>query len=175
MIAERDERAFDEFVVGSADRLLRTAYLMCGDRGHAEDLVQIALLRVARRWHSARGHPEAYARRVLVNLTKDRWRNLSRRPLEVPLYSGAEATIVVSETQLVVERDELLQAARRLPDGQRTVLVLRYFDDLSVEETAATLGCSPGTVKSQTSKALLALRAELTRHTYSMRESQHAR
>ncbi|MFC6343918.1 sigma factor, partial [Nocardioides hankookensis] len=60
MIPSRDRRTFDEFVVGSADRLAYTAYLLCGDRGHAEDLVQTALLRTARRWRSARRQPEAY-------------------------------------------------------------------------------------------------------------------
>ncbi|GAA4756830.1 hypothetical protein GCM10023350_48020 [Nocardioides endophyticus] len=76
MIPSRDRRAFDEFVAASADRLVRTAYLLCGDRGHAEDLVQAVLLCTARRWRTARSQPEAYARRVVVNLAKDRWRDL---------------------------------------------------------------------------------------------------
>ncbi|GAA1798716.1 SigE family RNA polymerase sigma factor [Nocardioides hankookensis] len=159
MIPSRDRRAFDEFVATSADRLVRTAYLLCGDRGHAEDLVQTALLRTARRWRSARRQPEAYARRVVVNLAKDRWRDLARRPAEAPL-DGVEATIPVVDGLL--DRDELVRAAAQLPPGQRAVLVLRYFDDLSVEETAVTLGCSTGTVKSQTSRALERLRAALT-------------
>jgi RNA polymerase sigma-70 factor (sigma-E family) len=158
MIPSRDRQSFDEFVAASADRLVRTAYLLCGDRGHAEDLVQTALLRTARRWRTARRQPEAYARRVVVNLAKDRWRDLARRPAEAPL-DGVEATIPVVDGLL--DRDELIRAAAQLPPGQRAVLVLRYFDDLSVEETAATLGCSTGTVKSQTSRALERLRAAL--------------
>ncbi|MBC2932643.1 SigE family RNA polymerase sigma factor [Nocardioides sp. zg-1228] len=158
MIARAEQPAFDAFVRRSSDRLLRTAYLLCGDRGHAEDIVQTALLRTARRWPSARREPEAYARRVVVNLAKDRWRALGRRPGEAPL----EADVAVPVTDGVADRDQILRAARQLPAGQRAVLVLRYFDDLSVADTAAALGCSTGTVKSQTARALERLRAALT-------------
>ena len=75
---------------------------------------------------------------------------------------GAEAVGTPGAIDGLLERDELLRAAGDLPPGQRAVLVLRYFDDLSVEETAAALGCSTGTVKSQTSRALSSLRAALT-------------
>jgi len=158
MIARAEQPAFDAFVRRSSDRLLRTAYLLCGDRGHAEDIVQTALLRTARRWSSARREPEAYARRVVVNLAKDRWRAMGRRPGEAPL----EADVAVPVTDGVADRDQILRAARQLPAGQRAVLVLRYFDDLSVADTAAALGCSTGTVKSQTARALERLRAALT-------------
>ncbi|RLV49860.1 SigE family RNA polymerase sigma factor [Nocardioides mangrovicus] len=157
MIASHDRRAFEEFVRGSSDRLLRTAYLMCGDRGHAEDLVQTTLLRTARRWRAARRTPEAYARRVLVNLAKDRWRGLSRRPVETAWDGVPEPVSVETGADPTV-----LDVVRLLPPGQRTVLVLRYFEGLSVEETAQTLGCSTGTVKSQTSRALERLRHALT-------------
>jgi RNA polymerase sigma-70 factor (sigma-E family) len=162
MIPGRERRAFDDFVAASADRLVRTAYLLCGDRGHAEDLVQTALLRTARRWRSARHEPEAYARRVVVNLAKDRWRHLARRPGETPLESVGDTVAAVEVVDGLLDRDELLRATQQLPAGQRAVLVLRYFDDLSVEDTAAALGCSTGTVKSQTSRALDRLRAALT-------------
>lgn len=158
MIPLGERRAFESFVSASSDRLLRTAYLLCGDRGHAEDLVQTALLRTARRWRWARQQPEAYARRVVVNLAKDRWRQLSRRPQETPI----ESDVRLEDPDGLLDRDELLRAARALSPGQRAVLVLRYFDDLSVEETAAALGCSTGTVKSQTSRALDNLRIALT-------------
>jgi RNA polymerase sigma-70 factor (sigma-E family) len=138
--------------------LVRTAYLLTGDRGHAEDMVQTALLRTARRWSSARREPEAYARRVVVNLAKDRWRTLRRRPDEAPL----DHDVPIPVRDGVADRDQLLRAARLLPAGQRAVLVLRYFDDLSVADTAAALGCSTGTVKSQTARALERLRAALT-------------
>jgi RNA polymerase sigma-70 factor (sigma-E family) len=158
MIPAADKRAFEAFVAGSSTGLLRTAYLLCGDRGHAEDLVQTALLRTARRWRTARQQPEAYARRVVVNLAKDRWRMLSRRPAETAFDTEVE----VRADDTVLDRDVLLRATRQLPAGQRAVLVLRFFDDLSVEDTAAALGCSTGTVKSQTSRALGNLRSALT-------------
>lgn len=158
MIPAADKRAFEGFVAASSTRLLRTAYLLCGDRGHAEDLVQTALLRTARRWRTARQHPEAYARRVVVNLAKDRWRTLSRRPAETAFDTDVEAP--VDESPL--DREALLRATRQLPAGQRAVLVLRFFDDLSIEDTAAALGVSTGTVKSQTSRALGNLRSALT-------------
>ena len=121
--------------------------------------MQTALLRTARRWGRARRQPEAYARRVVVNRAKDRWRELSRRPREAPI-DHAEVAVAVADG--VAERDVLLRAAQTLPEGQRAVLVLRYFADLSVEETARTLGCTTGTVKSQTARALTRLRAALT-------------
>ena len=158
MISRRERPAFDSFVLSSSSRLLRTAYLLCGDRGHAEDLVQTALMRTARQWRRAQDHPEAYARRVVVNLAKDRWRELSHRPVEAPLEIDLPAPTVGS----VEDRDAILRAAHQLSLGQRTVLVLRYFDDLSIEETAAALGCTTGTVKSQTARALDNLRAALT-------------
>src|SRR6478609_5731378 len=158
MIPLGERRAFDSFVSGSSDRLLRTAYLLCGDRGHAEDLVQTALLRTARRWRTARQQPEAYARRVVINLAKDRWRSLSRQPAEAAL----DVDVAAPADEALLDRDVLLRATRQLPPGQQAVLVLRFFDDLSVEETAAALGCSTGTVKSQTSRALGHLRAALT-------------
>jgi RNA polymerase sigma-70 factor (sigma-E family) len=154
MITERrEQRAFEAFVADASGRLMRTAYLLCGDRGHAEDLVQTALFRTARRWHRARQQPEAYARRVVVNLAKDRWRALGRRPGE------AEAALETLDTATpghdhLLERERLLAAIRQLPAGQQAVLVLRFLEDLSVAETAATLDCSEGNVKSQTSRAL---------------------
>jgi RNA polymerase sigma-70 factor (sigma-E family) len=160
MIGRRDQRAFEAFVEGASSRLLRTAYLLSGDRGHAEDLVQSALLRTARRWPRARRQPEAYARRVLVNLAKDRWRTRRRRVTEVTVDAGLSADVAVTDDD-VPDRERLLAAVRTLPAGQRAVLVLRFFDDLSVAATAAALDCSEGTVKSQTSRALDRLRSVL--------------
>lgn len=161
------QREFEEFVRTSSNRLVRTAYLLCGDRGHAEDLVQTALIRTARRWRSARRDPGAYARRVVVNLAKDRWRTLSRRPSETSLEHEPRILERQSDPDggQDADHDELLDAVRALPAGQRSVLVLRYFDDLSVAECAAVLGCSPGTVKSQTAKALARIRLLLAHQT----------
>ena len=163
MIGGRDRQEFEAFVAASSDRLLRTAYLLTGDAGHAEDVVQSALLRTARRWRAARRRPEAYARTVVANLAKDRWRSLGRRPAETPLEHDVPLThLGLTAHDGLLDRDALMRAARELPPGQRAVLVLRYFDDLSVEETAKTLGITTGTVKSQTSRALASLRAALT-------------
>jgi RNA polymerase sigma-70 factor (sigma-E family) len=162
VIGGRDRQEFEAFVAGSSDRLLRTAYLLTGDTGHAEDVVQSALLRTARRWRSARQSPEAYARTVVANLVKDRWRSLGRRPSEAPLEHDVPLTAHdVPSHDDRLDRDLLMRAARELPPGQRAVLVLRYFDDLSVQETATALGITTGTVKSQTSRALASLRAAL--------------
>ncbi len=158
--SRREQQAFEAFVAGASGRLMRTAYLLSGDRGHAEDLVQSTLLRTARRWPRARRQPEAYARRVLVNLAKDRWRSLRRRVDEV----AADVEPVVPEDAgdvRLLERERLLAAIRQLPTGQRAVLVLRFFDDLSVADTAAALDCSEGTVKSQTARALDRMRSVL--------------
>jgi RNA polymerase sigma-70 factor (sigma-E family) len=158
MLDPAGQADFEAFARRSSDRLLRTALLLSGDHGHAEDLVQTALLRTARRWSAARRDPDAYARRVVVNLARDRWRLLRRRFGEAPL----EIDVAVPVTDGLADRELLLAAVRLLPPGQRAVLVLRYFDDLSVADTAAALGCSTGTVKSQTARALDRLRAALT-------------
>jgi RNA polymerase sigma-70 factor (sigma-E family) len=150
---------FDAFVRVASPGLLRTAYLLCGDQGHAEDLLQTTLLRTARRWSSAREQPTAYARRVLVNLAKDRWRDRSRRPTEVVDF-GQETAVADAPGQIDL-RHTLLPLVLTLPARQRAVLALRFFDDLSVEETAQALDCSQGTVKSQTHVALTRLRVLL--------------
>jgi len=149
---------FDQFVRDSSPGLLRTAYLLTGDRGHAEDIVQAALLQVARRWRQIRGEPAPYARRAVVNLAKNHWRDRLRRPHEStatiePCYAAPDADVLLQQV--------LLPAVMDLPVRQRAVLVLRYFQDLSVEQTASALGCSTGTVKSQTHHALGKLREAL--------------
>jgi RNA polymerase sigma-70 factor (sigma-E family) len=155
VIERSDESDFNAFVAASSTRLLRTAYLMTGDHGHAEDIVQTALLRTARRWRKARTNPQAYARAIVANLAKDRWRHLSRRPGEHQLETDIASALEDSD------HEALLAATRQLAHGQRAVLVLRYFDDLTVEETAQALGCTTGTVKSQTHRALENLRHAL--------------
>lgn len=153
----RDEEAeFEAFVASSGRRLLRTAYLLVGDRHHAEDLLQTALERTARRWGRLSGVPEAYARTVLANLATDRWRRLAARPREL-FGSPPERGLPDVAGDLVV-RDALMSALRELTRRQRAVLVLRYFNDLTEPETADVLGISVGTVKSTTSRALGRLR-----------------
>ena len=161
----RIDPTFDTFVEGRSTALLRTAYLLTGDRGHAEDLLQTALLRTARHWSRARDAPEAYARRVLVNLSRDRIRWLVRRPREAPMppeLDGPRATDAGYEQ--VVEHQVMVRALAALPTRQRQVIVLRFFEDLSIEQTAESLGLSAGTVKSYTSRALARLRELLADH-----------
>ena len=123
MIGGRDQQEFEAFVAASSDRLLRTAYLLTGDAGHAEDVVQSALLRTARRWRSARRSPEAYARTTVANLVKDRWRSLGRRPSEAPLEHDVPLAVNDGASDYSrLDRDLLMRAARGLPLGQRAVL-----------------------------------------------------
>jgi RNA polymerase sigma-70 factor (sigma-E family) len=154
------ETDFEGFVARSGRSLLRTAWLLTGDRGHAEDIVQTALERTASRWGRLEGVPEAYARRAVINLAKDRWRRRRTRVVEVPvaeLRSRAEPTARL-DSDAADLRERLLADLRRLPPRQRAVLVLRYFEDLDERETAQILGVSVGTVKSSASRGLARLR-----------------
>jgi RNA polymerase sigma-70 factor (sigma-E family) len=156
------DASFEEFVRGSSTALLRVAYLLTGDRGHAEDLLQTTLLRLAWRWSAAQEQPEAYARRVLVNLSRDRWRNLRRRVTETSVADlGVSAGVVGDPANRAVDHQTLMVALRRLPGRQREVVVLRFFADLSVADTAEALRCSQGAVKAYTSRALVRLREVL--------------
>ena len=142
--------------------LLRTAYLLTGDQGQAEDLLQNALVRTHRHWTRIRraDAPEAYVRRVLVNLNNSRWRR--KRVSEHVTDTVPEPH--AGDTHAAYDlRDELWRAVLTLPPRMRSVLVLRYFEDLPEAEVAQVLNCSLGTVKSQSSRGLDRLRAELDR------------
>ncbi|MEV6811983.1 SigE family RNA polymerase sigma factor [Micromonospora sp. NPDC051296] len=154
-----DDEQFRLFVQRQWGPLLRTAYLLTGDRGTAEDLAQSALEKTHRRWGRVlrRDAPEVYVRRVMVN-TAISWRR-RRRPLEVPLLTSDGAPTPDAYVQ-VEERELLLTALRRLPPRTQAILVLRYFEDLSEADTARVLGCSIGSVKSQASRGLARLRVE---------------
>jgi RNA polymerase sigma factor (sigma-70 family) len=119
-----------------------------------------ALLRTAVRWRTLRQHPEPYVRRVLVNLARDRWRQAARRVGEHELDEAAHVVSGRDPAQTVVDRDALRRALAALPRRQREVVVLRFFADLSVAETAA-LRTTEGTVKADTSRAVARLRAAL--------------
>ena len=139
---------FDKFVAAHVDDLLRTAYLIVWDEGEAEDLVQECLLKVARRWPRVRRmeQPQAYARRILVNLALDGARRRAQRRRE--LEPGTPPILrAIDPLQTLETRAELLQALGELHERQRAVLVLRYFNDLTEAQVADVLGCSPGTVK----------------------------
>jgi RNA polymerase sigma-70 factor (sigma-E family) len=166
---------FEQFVAGSTDSLLRTAYLVVGDVAESEDLVQECFVIVAKRWPRVRSmeHPRAYARRVLLNLALDGSARRSRRLLELDQSDTLEERFDErSSGQLTAidVRSELVAALAGLPPRQRAVLVLRYFEDLSESDTAAALQCSVGTVKSTASRALARLQSTLT--TIATKESQ---
>ena len=150
---------FREFVEVRYTDLLRTAYLLTGSRDVAEDLVQSALLATMRHWGTV-ADPMAYVRRSIVNQRTSLWRRVGSR--EVPTEVLPERATPDGAADRA-ERDELLSALGRLPVRMRAVLVLRYWEDLSEEDTAQLLGCSVGTVKSQASRGLSRLREVLGR------------
>ena len=159
-MAARDDEDFRAFVERQWAPLTRTAYLLTGDRGTAEDLVQAALEKTHRKWGrvAAMAAPEAYVRRTMVN-TAISWRR-RRRVSEVPLLAH-DSFASADEYQRVEQRQQVVAALRKLPPKMRAVLVLRYFEDLSEADVAGTLGCSVGTVKSQASRGLDRLRGHL--------------
>lgn len=153
-----DTTAYREYVTGRLEPLRRTAYLLCGDWHTADDLVSVALTKLFRHWRrvSEMENVDAYVRRTLLNV----WLDERRRP-----WWRVRLTDVIPDRGAAApdptERMTVLGYLDELPERRRAVLVLRYFCDLSVAETAQALGCSEGTVKSQTSRALDTLRARL--------------
>ncbi|RIV30852.1 SigE family RNA polymerase sigma factor [Micromonospora radicis] len=155
------EEEFRDFVTARSGALLRTAYLLTGDWGTAEDLLQTALTKTYLAWKRLGGIEaiEPYARRVMVNTSTSWWRRRwhGERPTEV-LPERAAST---DEIEQQLDRDVLWRHLRALPARQRAVLVLRFYEDMSEAQTATLLGISPGTVKSQTARALTTLRRRL--------------
>jgi RNA polymerase sigma-70 factor (sigma-E family) len=152
---ERD--AFDAFARARMRELLRFAHVLTGDPHQAADLVQDALERTLLSWSRVenKGDPEGYVRRAIVNRHISMWRRLRRERLV------AETPDEAREAQPARDR-ELWSALASLPPRQRAVLVLRYYEDLTEADCAHVLGCSVGTVKSQTFKALARLRAQVS-------------
>lgn len=146
---------FEHFVRTRGTALLRTAVLLVGDRGRAEDVVQETLVRLAQNWDKAQrdGRPEAYARAILCSRAIDAHRWFARRPERSSTPPETAATAPDADTRVV-----LRQALSRLTARQRALLVLRYYDDLTEVATADVLGISPSTVKSETRNALARLR-----------------
>jgi RNA polymerase sigma-70 factor (sigma-E family) len=166
-----DEAEFRTFMAARWPALVRTAYLLSGDRHHAEDLAQTALEKAAVHWNRVRGadDPDAYVRRVLVNTHLSRFRRHRVAEVfspEIPEPSGHGADGFGGSGGLggadaaarIAQRDEILTALATLPRKQRAVVVMRYWEDLSESQTAALLGCSVGTVRSQAHRALQKLR-----------------
>jgi RNA polymerase sigma-70 factor (sigma-E family) len=157
---ERDQE-FTTFVVDRGAHLLRTAYLVTGDRGLAEDLVQTALAKAYGGWAKVRRADDrfAYVRRIMVNSHLSWRRRLvsTERVVEtLPDAGGGD------HQDRLARNDELRRALLALSPRVRTAVVLRYFDDLSEAETARLMGCSPATVNNHVSRGLATLRTLLT-------------
>jgi RNA polymerase sigma-70 factor (sigma-E family) len=158
-VAARDEAAFEEFVAARSDDLLRTAVLLTRDRGHAEDLLQTALVKAYRRWGRIEGtDPYPYVRRILVTSAAS-WRRLrtTQEIVALPAHDPAGP----DTTDDVAERQRMAAALATLPPRMRAVLVLRYAEDLSEAATADAMGCSAATVKTHAARGLARLRAVL--------------
>jgi RNA polymerase sigma-70 factor (sigma-E family) len=158
-MSDRDG-AFAEYFAARSGAMRGTAFLLCGDWHRAEDLVQTAFTKLYVHWNRVADHEalDPYVRKVLIHAFIDEgrrswWRR--ERPHDVPVERAAAP--VDSDDRLM-----LLAALGRVPARQRAVLVLRYWEDLSVEETAAVLHCSTGTVKSQAARGLDTLRSVMS-------------
>ena len=159
----RDDDAFLEFVAARTQALRRTAYFMCGDWHHAKDAVQAALIKLYQQPPRDWGAAEAWVRTVLVRTiisdSRRPWRRHERPSDDLPDKAASTTPDQVGDRAL------LLDALRRLPARQRAVVVLRFWDQMSVAEVARSLHLSEGTVKSHTSRGLKALRIDLE-HTH---------
>nr|WP_166353830.1 SigE family RNA polymerase sigma factor [Phytoactinopolyspora limicola] len=154
-----DADGFTEFVASRGPSLLRMALALTADRGLAEDLVQEALTRAVSRWTKLvrDGDPEKYLRAVMLNETRSQWRRRSRRHEvitdEVPEPAATDGTELG-----VADRIDMATILKHLTPRQRAIVYLRYYEDLSVADTAGLLNCSPGTVKRQSFDALKRIR-----------------
>lgn len=160
-------REFERLVAEATEGLRRTAYLMTWDAQEADDLVQVTWTAVARRWPrvSRMDNPVAYARRILTNAVIDGRTQRQRRRQELATADVDTHEVIDVTSGLRVaavdEQQDLRRALATLTVRQRTVLVLRYWEDLTEQEVADLLGCSVGTVKSTASRALAHLRSRL--------------
>ncbi len=155
---EPGREAFRAYVVARSSSLLRTAYLLTGNRADAEDLLQTTLAKTYLSWDRIRDHEaiDGYVRRIMVNQQTSFWRRKKPEALydDVPERPGRDSH---ADSDL---HDALWTALSRLSKKQRAIVVLRYYEDLTEAETARLLGVSVGTVKSTTSRALSTLRAD---------------
>lgn len=158
------QQEFGQFMTARWPGLVRLAYGLTGDRWLAEDVAQAALASAYAAWWRVRraDDPDAYVRRILINTSHRRFRRQrvaeqAHEPHELASSPLPDAA-VADPAELIGERSALLAALRELPARQRAIVLLRYWDDLSDAQVAAILGCSPGTVRSQASRALARLR-----------------
>lgn len=158
-----DRAGFEEFVLVRSPRLLRVCYLLTRDWSAAEDLLQSSLAKAWFAWDRVREDPEPYLRAVIANTYTSLWRRRWRGEIptaDLPEPRPDRHRPGSDPTDALNDRDELWRALGRLPRRQRAVVVLRYFEDLTEAQTAQALGVTVGTVKSQTSKALAAMRID---------------
>jgi RNA polymerase sigma-70 factor (sigma-E family) len=156
------QQQYVEYVTGRLPALRRLAYVLCGDSHHADDLVQQTITKLYIRWRkvSEVEHVDQYVRTMLVRAFVDEKRRpWSRVGLMAELPDRADPQAGVDER--VAEAAALRVALARVPDRQQVVLILRFLCDMAVEDVAAALDCSPGTVKSQTARGLATLRRVL--------------
>jgi RNA polymerase sigma-70 factor (sigma-E family) len=155
---------FREFMHARWPVMVRLAYGLTGDQGHAEDVAQAAFARAYASWPrvSRSGNPDAYVRQIVVNENRNRFRRrrVTERLTDSPPESGFVDVARADTTRHYDDRSMLIAALQRLGPRQRAVIVLRYWMDLTEYETAAVLNCSVGTVKSQASRALATLRQD---------------
>lgn len=150
---------FDEYVTARGRQLVQLGYVLSGDHHRAEDLTQEALIHAYRHWRRVRGmdDPHAYVRRVLVNAHVSAGRRRSSR--ELPLLMAESGRSEPDPALALAEHDAMWRALTRLSSRERTVLVLRYYEDLDHATIAAVLGIKESTARATASRALAALRA----------------
>lgn len=163
MTPDRHEDSFTEFATSRWATLFRFAYLLTGNAPDAEDCVQVALVKAYAKWSKIErlDHPEAYVRKIVLNHAIDASRRRNRSVQVEPIHELPPQT---SHDETTVNRLTVWDAVRRLPARQRAVIVLKFYADASEEQAAAMLGCSRGTVKSQTHDALRNLERMLGRN-----------
>lgn len=159
---QQDEEEFAKYFAARRDAVRRTAYLLCGDWHRADDLTQTAFVALHRHWHKVREKAalDAYVRKTLTRAVIDESRRPWRRERAVEALPDAPVASAELGDRVAV-RQALLAGLRKVPPRQRAVLVLRFLEGLDVSAAAAALGCSEGTVKSQTARGLEALRGVL--------------
>jgi RNA polymerase sigma-70 factor (sigma-E family) len=157
-VSARQDAEFREFMHARWPAMVRLAYGLTGDQGHAEDVAQAAFARAYASWPRVRrsGDPDAYVRQIVINENRNRFRK--RRVAERLTDTALIDVPWTDATRESDERSALIAALQRLGPRQRAVIVLRYWLDLTEQETAAALNCSVGTVKSQASRGLATLR-----------------
>lgn len=153
----RGSGELERLVAEHGKDLMRAAALLAGSRQDGEDLLQAALERLLRRGERL-DNPAAYVRRTLYNLAADGWRRQGAWRRKLPVIRASDPQVGADVMAAVDLRDALIRVLRMLPPQQRTVIVLRYWEQLSAAETATALGCSEGTVKATASRGLRRMR-----------------